>query len=78
LSWKTREENEADKIIHGTGARGEKSGLAKLTESDVHEIRALGKIQSQREIASKFGVSRSNIGYILAGTRWVYLLADAN
>ncbi len=32
MSWKTRAENMADKIVHGTSSRGIKSGAAKIIE----------------------------------------------
>jgi hypothetical protein len=40
IVWKTPSENLADKVIHGTDNRGERSPWAKLTESDIREIRA--------------------------------------
>jgi hypothetical protein len=35
LRWDTPAANHADKLRHGTPARGEKHGLSKLTEADV-------------------------------------------
>lgn len=40
LVWGTRQQNVDDKIRHGRQPRGELSGTAKLTESDVLEIRS--------------------------------------
>src|SRR5687768_13870758 len=56
LSWKTHVENIADKFIHGTIAKGERQGSAKLTEADVRTILALKGIVAQRRIAARFGV----------------------
>lgn len=57
LSWKTRKENEADKIIHGTKPLGSKVGGAKLTNEqavNVHRLRQSGKTYHQ--IADEMGI----------------------
>ena len=41
LRWATKTENQQDRIIHNTTNRGEKGGLAKLTNSQVVDIRKL-------------------------------------
>lgn len=41
LSWKTRKENMADTVPHGTHKRGERHPLAKLNGDQVREIQAL-------------------------------------
>ena len=51
---------------------GEKHGQAKLTNAQVEEIRvryAQGNI-FQRELATEYGVSRSEIGNIVRGENW--------
>lgn len=73
LAWKTPAENEADKIVHGTCNRGERHGLAKLTEGAVLEIRSLRGIEPQRTIAKRFGVSLSAVDRIQAGKSWSWL-----
>lgn len=73
LSWKTRSENEADKLAHGTVARGERNGNAKLTEAAVEQIRAEGTTSTNKEIAKKHGVSESAIQAVLAGKRWGWI-----
>lgn len=73
LSWKTKQQNQADKIIHGTHARGEEAAGAKLTAADVHQIRSLKGEVSQRILAERFGVSQWAIGDILRGRRWGWL-----
>lgn len=75
LSWKTRTENFADKIEHGTAIRGDKCSFAKLSEADARTIQHLKGSMSQREIAAHFGVSRSTVGLIQAGKRWAWLEA---
>lgn len=75
LSWKTRKENEADKLIHGTHIRGERHASAKLTEQDVLQIMALlKKGVTHRSIAADFKISRPYIGKILRGERWGWLV----
>lgn len=73
LSWKTQVENEADKLIHGTSPRGEKSGTSKLTASNVLEIRALAGTMLHREIAAKFGIERRTVGHIIERHIWAWL-----
>lgn len=73
VSWKTPSGNAADKIAHDTVGRGERHGGAKLTETDVTEIRALRGKMLQRDIAAKFGVTRGAIGFIQRGERWGWL-----
>lgn len=74
LSWKTPVQNEADKINHGTIARGERQGSSKLTEQDVQAIRA--KSRSAKEDAALYGVSEFTIYKIRRGARWGWLEAE--
>ena len=76
LFWKTRAENEADKILHGTSNRGERCGSAKLTREQVLEIRAIGRSMLQREVAALYGVTDSSIRDILKRKRWAWLNDD--
>lgn len=53
---------------------GEKNPAAKITASDVKEIRRLYKTDmSQTDIARKFGLTQSYISQILRGDRWKQL-----
>lgn len=74
LSWKTPKENEVDKLTHGTRCRGERNGVAKLTEADVHEIRALRGSMTQSKIAAQFNLRRQQISRIHTGTSWAWLV----
>lgn len=73
LRWATHSENLADKIMHGTAPRGENCGTARLTEDDVREIRRLKGAVSQKDLASRFGVSQPNISAIHSGRSWRWL-----
>lgn len=70
LSWKTRAENEADKIAHGTSNHGERCGSAKLTWAEVAELRHIGRSMSAADLAKKFGISKYTVFSILAGRTW--------
>jgi hypothetical protein len=73
LSWKTRSDNKADELTHGTRVRGERQNSAKLTTSSVREIRSLRGIFSQREIAAKFNVNQTTVGQIHLRRIWGWL-----
>lgn len=68
LRWKTRKENMADCVKHGTRLRGEAVGNSKLTEEDVREIRNTPGTQST--IAKRFGVTDGAIRHVLHGRSW--------
>lgn len=71
LSWKTRPENHADKIVHGTAWRGEKHHKAKLTVDQVRAIRiAVDAGIAQRALARQYGVSRRAISFIVSRQNW--------
>lgn len=74
LRWDTRVENERDKIKHGTHNRGEKHGLAKLTNENVLSIREyFHNGLSDRKLAKMFNVSASCIADIRHGRRWSHI-----
>lgn len=56
-------------------ARGERVSTAKLTESQVREIRQTyaARLASQDELASRFDVSRRSIGFIISGKNWRHI-----
>jgi len=61
------------------GCRGEDSGKAKLTEVDVQEIHRLYAAgETQRVIARKFCISKSQVGAIIRGEQWKHLTAMTN
>lgn len=73
LGWKTRSENQADKLTHGTHNRGENCPTVKLTESQVKEILALKGKMLGREVGEKYGVTRWTIFSIWSGKIWGWL-----
>ena len=73
LVWKTRTENMADTLLHGTRRRGERNPRVKLTADAVREIRTMRLSFTQQAIADKFGVSRLTVSSILNGKRWGWL-----
>ncbi|WP_143535381.1 hypothetical protein [Rhizobium sp. N122] len=73
LDWKTRAENVADTLVHGTRNRGERNGQAKLTEADVRIIIALNGTETRCKMADRFGVSSRAIADIHRGRRWAWL-----
>jgi hypothetical protein len=74
LVWKTRTENQADRVKHGTTNRGERQGQSKLKEADVRAIRELlaNGVPPMR-IGAQFGVSDAAIYRIRNGDNWSWL-----
>lgn len=73
LDWKTRAENMADQLAHGTRIRGTKSPFAKLTEADVVAIRSMRGSKSLAKIGAVYGVSKGSIYDIIRGRTWAWL-----
>jgi len=73
LRWATAEENEADKLLHGTSNRGERHGMVKLTEDEVRAVRALKGKVSQRAAAKALGYTRGVVCDIWTGRTWGWL-----
>ncbi|MBB5748575.1 HNH endonuclease signature motif containing protein [Micrococcus sp. TA1] len=76
LELGTHADNSRDMTKRERQARGERQGSAKLTESQVLEIRSIAATGSVKHslIAKRFGVSQAQIGHIVTGRRWKYLL----
>lgn len=77
LSWKTRTENKADELLHGTRNRGGRNGQAKITEAEAREILALNGMESKRHLAERFGVSPMTVRNIHAGRSWAWISDEA-
>lgn len=79
LEYVTGRENEEHAARHGLkkGARGERSGSARLTESEVMEIRCLRKSgMYYKQIAVRFGVRLETVRRICLGRTWSHLPCD--
>ena len=76
LRYGTHQENMADRVIHGTVARGERGGRTKLTEAEVQQIRQLctEKKQTQSEIGKMFGICSGQINLIHRRKTWRHLV----
>lgn len=66
----TRIFSDSDKAKYSMRFRGEGNASARLTESDVREIRKLNGTMSRQEIADKFGVSIGALKGIWSGKTW--------
>lgn len=65
LQWETPEENQADKIIHGSIPRGEKCVYSKITDAQVSEIR--NDRRRGNVIAKDYGISPAQVSRIKSG-----------
>lgn len=74
LAWGTQVENEADKLLHGRRARGERNGTAKLRNGQIKSIRAaLAKGTTGKSLATKFNVSVMTISLIRNRKIWKHV-----
>jgi HNH endonuclease len=75
LAWGSYAENEADKLRHGTRARGSRA-RSKFYEDQVLEIRQRwSEGVSVRELAATYGVRRQTVESIVSGKTWRHLLS---
>lgn len=68
----THQENMTDRNAKGRNARGSKTGVARLTEDAVREIRSTYDRNSV-ELAQRFGVSRATIMNVVNGKSWKHV-----
>lgn len=73
LRWDTPKANSADRAANGRTARGEGSGVAKLTEPEIVAIRAARGRQRQVDLAARFGVDQTHISRIQRGEAWAHV-----
>lgn len=73
LRWATVKENHADKLVHGTHARGENNTRARITRAQVLAILRDLKIHPASEVARRHKVSRSTVTSIQHGCSWSWL-----
>lgn len=78
LAWGTPKQNAADRDAHGTTARGERNGMARLTEDAVRKVRQLRAAgYLYREIEEVTGVSRLHAQKIATGKAWAHIMPCA-
>jgi hypothetical protein len=73
IRWATASENMADKRDHGTQPMGELAAGVKLTEGDVHQIRALKNRVPCKQIAAMFGIGYQTVNDIHNRHMWAHL-----
>lgn len=71
LSWKTARGNAEDRILHGRQPRGMSGAGAKLTDDAVKFIRL--SIDTNADLAKRFGVSRQTVAKARSGQTWAHL-----
>ena len=72
LRWDTHKNNMADRVTHGTLAKGERHGNAIITEATASAIRAeyaAGGV-TQTELAAKYHVSQPLVSCIIRRVLW--------
>lgn len=77
LRWATYQENQADRVLHGTTIRGSLHKSAKLDEHDVRRIRSLKGVSKVQALADEYSVCASHISAIQAGKEWGWLEDEA-
>lgn len=70
LYYGDAKQNALDAIAHGTKAKHDRHGMAKISPDDVRAIRSLRGILAQRKIAQQFGIGQSQVQRILSGQSW--------
>lgn len=71
LRWGTPESNRKDQLRHGTNARGERVGSAKLTERSVRAI--LTSTEMGLVLAKRYHVHKATISDIRTGKTWKHI-----
>ena len=73
LAWRTKRDNEADKIRHGTKVAGTGQKAAKLNDDAVRAIRAAKGVESVSVLAKRYGVSVSVVYGVWKGVGWKHV-----
>ena len=74
LRWKTKSENQMDRVRHGTSNRGERHAMCRLDEDRVRRIRTYLSSRNNRQISNLFGVSIGAIAGIREGRSWGWVV----
>lgn len=76
LRWDTLSGNQADRLKHGTSNRGERSGMAVITNETATEIKRLLKLGvGPSVIARMLGIKKYIVAAIKANRSWKWLAA---
>jgi hypothetical protein len=74
LRWDTPSKNALDRQVHGTTARGEQNGNAKLNIQRVEQMRGLSALgASSRTLGKMFGVSHTAILRAIGRHTWAHI-----
>lgn len=74
IEWNTAQINHDDMHLHGTRAKGERIGPAKLTEKEILLIRQLLKTgRPQIEIAEDFQITQGHVSRIKRRVTWMHI-----
>lgn len=75
VHWGTKEQNEADKLVHGTSNRGSRNPAAKFTEKIVRQIRRAYRSGNftQGELAGIFNTVQNAISQIVNYKSWKHV-----
>ena len=78
LRWDTPSNNQLDRLKHGTDwvpvMKGEHHPCAKLTNEDILFIRSVKPYKNRaKDIALKYGISKSSVHQIIAGRSWKHV-----
>lgn len=74
LSVGSNADNMIDKVRKGRQSKGEGTGMAKLTASQVIEIRTKYANVKRRIPAELFGITEQAVTHIISGNRWKHIL----
>jgi hypothetical protein len=72
LRWDTPRGNMRDRAAHGNHPAGAKNGHAKLSESQVRQMRRLYDTGgwTQKQLARHFGTCRANVSFVVTRKHW--------
>lgn len=71
----THADNVADKVGRNRQPKGSSHGIAKITEEQVLELRALyaSEAWSQKRLAKRFGIAQGNVSLIVNRKAWAHI-----
>jgi hypothetical protein len=72
LCWGTPAQNAADRMRHGTQARGERHGSVRLTEGQVVAIRRLYATGAYMlsQLGARYGIAENHVSEVVLGKAW--------